>query len=81
MVLDNAAVKIADFGVALLPSASQTVAGTAFGSPKYMSPEQIAGQKADGRSDIFSLGALLYEMLTGHPPLAATTSTRFSIRY
>ena len=70
MVLDNAAVKIADFGVALLPSASQTVAGTAFGSPKYMSPEQIAGQKADGRSDIFSLGALLYEMLTGHPPFS-----------
>ena len=68
MVLDNDIVKIADFGVALLPSGSYTVAGTAFGSPKYMSPEQVAGQKADGRSDIFSLGAVLYEMLSGHPP-------------
>jgi serine/threonine-protein kinase len=68
MVLDNDTVKIADFGVALLPSGSQTMAGTAFGSPKYMSPEQVTGQKADGRSDIFSLGAVLYEMLTGHPP-------------
>jgi hypothetical protein len=68
MVLDNDTVKIADFGVALLPSGSQTMAGTAFGSPKYMSPEQVTGQKADGRSDIFSLGAVLYEMLTGRPP-------------
>jgi serine/threonine-protein kinase len=70
MVLDNDTVKIADFGVALLPSGSHTVAGTAFGSPKYMSPEQVTGQKADGRSDIFSLGAVLYEMLTGRPPFA-----------
>jgi serine/threonine-protein kinase len=68
MVLDNDTVKIADFGIALLPSGSHTIAGTAFGSPKYMSPEQVTGQKADGRSDIFSLGAVLYEMLTGRPP-------------
>jgi len=68
MVLDNDIVKIADFGVALLPSGSHTVAGTAFGSPKYMSPEQVTGLKADGRSDIFSLGAVLYEMLAGRPP-------------
>lgn len=70
MVLDNDTVKIADFGVALLPSGSLTVAGTAFGSPKYMSPEQVTGQKADGRSDIFSLGAVLYEMLAGCPPFS-----------
>jgi len=70
MVLDNDGVKIADFGVALLPNTSQTVDGTAFGSPKYMSPEQVTGQKADGRSDIFALGAVLYEMLTGHPPFS-----------
>jgi serine/threonine-protein kinase len=68
MVLDNGAVKIADFGVALIPSGSLTVSGTAFGSPKYMSPEQVTGQKADGRSDIFSLGVVLYEMLVGRPP-------------
>jgi serine/threonine-protein kinase len=70
MVLDNDTVKIADFGVALLPNGSLTVDGTAFGSPKYMSPEQVTGQKADGRSDIFSLGAVLYEMLAGCPPFS-----------
>lgn len=68
MVLANGSVKISDFGVALIPSGSMTVEGTAFGSPKYMSPEQVTGQKVDGRSDIFSLGAVLYEMLTGRPP-------------
>ncbi|MBS1161646.1 MAG: Protein kinase [Proteobacteria bacterium] len=68
MVLENGSVKIADFGVALMPSGSLTVSGTAFGSPKYMSPEQVMGQKADGRSDIFSLGVVLYEMLAGRPP-------------
>jgi serine/threonine-protein kinase len=75
MVLDNNTVKIADFGVALLPNGSHTVAGTAFGSPKYMSPEQVTGQKADGRSDIFSLGAVLYEMLTGRPPFSGDDLT------
>jgi eukaryotic-like serine/threonine-protein kinase len=68
MVLDNGTVKIADFGVALLPTGSMTHAGTVFGSPKYMSPEQVSGQKVDGRSDIFSLGAVMYEMITGLPP-------------
>ena len=68
MVLDNKIVKIADFGIALLPNNSLTMVGTAVGSPMYMSPEQVLGQKADGRSDIFSLGAVLYEMLTGRPP-------------
>ena len=70
MVLENDAVKIADFGVALLSSGAHTVAGTAFGSPKYMSPEQVTGEVVDGRSDIFSLGAVLYEMLAGRPPFA-----------
>lgn len=68
MVLRNGTVKIMDFGVALLPAGSLTLAGTAFGSPKYMSPEQVVGRPVDGRSDIFSLGAVLYELLTGVPP-------------
>lgn len=68
MVFDNGSVKIADFGVAQMSSGAETVAGVSFGSPKYMSPEQVAGQKADGRSDIFSLGAVFYEMLVGRPP-------------
>jgi hypothetical protein len=70
MVLDNGSVKIADFGVATLPSVSLADDGTAIGSPKYMSPEQVTGQRLDGRSDIFSLGAVLYEMLTGLPPFS-----------
>jgi serine/threonine-protein kinase len=67
-VLANGTAKIADFGVALMPTGSSTLVGTVFGSPKYMSPEQVAGQTVDGRSDIFALGAVLYEMLTGVPP-------------
>lgn len=68
MVLDNKIIKIADFGIALLPNGAVTLDGAAFGSPKYMSPEQVQGRMADGRSDIFSLGAVLYEMLTGRSP-------------
>jgi eukaryotic-like serine/threonine-protein kinase len=68
MVLYNGAVKITDFGIALLPTGSRTMAGTIFGSPKYISPEQVVGNQVDGRSDIFSLGSVLYETLTGAPP-------------
>jgi serine/threonine protein kinase len=68
MVLESGAVKITDFGIALLPGGSRTLAGTIFGSPKYMSPEQIVGRDIDGRADIFSLGAVLYELLTGFAP-------------
>ena len=65
MVLRNGIIKIMDFGIAMTSSGSQTQAGTILGSPKYMSPEQVAGKTVDGRSDIFSLGAVLYELLTG----------------
>ena len=68
MVLDTGVVKITDFGIARLPTGTRTVAGTIFGSPKYISPERIKGLEVDGRSDVFSLGAVLYEMLTGFPP-------------
>ena len=68
MVLDNGVVKITDFGIARLPSGTRTIAGTIFGSPKYISPERLQGLEVDGRSDIFSLGAVLYEMLTDFPP-------------
>ena len=70
MVQDSGRAKITDFGIALLPSGSQTTAGIAVGSPKYMAPEQVLGHKADCRSDIFSLGAVIYEMLTGRPPFS-----------
>jgi predicted Ser/Thr protein kinase len=65
MVLENGGVKITDFGIAVFSTGSRTLAGTVFGSPKYMSPEQVVGREVDGRSDVFSLGAVLYEMLTG----------------
>lgn len=68
MVSAGGRAKLADFGVAHLPSASMTQTGTALGSPKYMAPEQVIGQPVDPRADIFSLGAVLYEMLTGRTP-------------
>ncbi len=68
MVLKNGLVKITDFGIAQMSSATRTISGMVIGSPKYMSPEQVVGQAVDGRSDIFSLGVMLYEMLTGRTP-------------
>ncbi len=68
MILKNGSVKITDFGIALIPAASRTVAGMILGSPKYMSPEQVMGKAVDGRADIFSLGVVLFEMLTGKTP-------------
>ncbi len=61
-------VKVTDFGVACLTDASKTKTGTILGSPSYMSPEQLAGKKVDGRSDLFSLTITLYQMLTGELP-------------
>lgn len=61
-------VKLTDFGIAHLMSNTETRAGMLLGSPRYMSPEQVQGQPVDGRSDIFSLGVVLYEMLAGRPP-------------
>ncbi|MCC6609214.1 MAG: serine/threonine protein kinase [Burkholderiales bacterium] len=63
--------KLTDFGVARLPSAASTLAGTLVGSPRYMSPEQITAQAMDGRSDVFSLGVVLYELLTGEAAFEA----------
>jgi serine/threonine protein kinase len=71
MVLDSGTVKITDFGIALLLRGSGTADRAVFGSPKYISPEQVVGHHVDRRCDIFSLGAVLYEMLTGLPPFDA----------
>ena len=72
--------KLTDFGVARVDSSSMTQTGAALGSPKYMSPEQVLGQPVDPRSDIFSLGVVLYETLTKHTPFERPTdSTVFSL--
>ncbi len=69
MVIRDGHVKITDFGIArMASSAIRTQTGMVLGSPKYMSPEQVLGKEIDTRSDIFSLGVMLYEMLTGQSP-------------
>ncbi len=69
MVIRDGHVKITDFGIARMASAAvRTQSGMVLGSPKYMSPEQVMGRSIDERSDIFSLGVMLYEMLTGQAP-------------
>ncbi|HKV07724.1 MAG TPA: serine/threonine-protein kinase [Thermoanaerobaculia bacterium] len=70
-------VKVADFGIAKMAGQSTelTVAGSVMGSPQYLSPEQIRGEELDGRSDVFSLGVVLYELLSGNRPFAGETIT------
>jgi serine/threonine-protein kinase len=63
--------KITDFGIARITDSSKTKTGMVLGTPSYMSPEQLAGKKVDGRSDLFSLGVMLYQMLSGSLPFKA----------
>jgi HD-like signal output (HDOD) protein/tRNA A-37 threonylcarbamoyl transferase component Bud32 len=64
-------IKVIDFGIAFIGETSGSKDGMILGSPHYMSPEHIAGQSLDGRSDLFSLGVILYELLTGKKPFRA----------
>ncbi len=68
---ETGVLKVTDFGVACVTDTSKTKTGTILGSPSYMSPEQLAGQKVDGRSDLFSLGITLYQLLCGELPFIA----------
>ncbi len=61
-------VKVTDFGIAFLADDSKTKTGLILGSPSYMSPEQVAGKKLDGRSDLYSLGVTVFQLLTGELP-------------
>ncbi len=71
MITKDKLVKVMDFGIAKLASSSKTQTDMVLGTPTYMSPEQIAGKKVDGRSDVFSLGVVLFELLAGQPPFTA----------
>jgi eukaryotic-like serine/threonine-protein kinase len=78
LLLDRAGrVKIADFGIAKMAGQSTelTLVGSVMGSPQYLSPEQIKGENLDGRSDIFSLGVVIYEILSGRRPFEGDTIT------
>jgi len=68
MLLKNKTIKVTDFGIARITASSKTKTGVVLGTPSYMSPEQLSGKHVDGRSDIFSLGVMLYEMLVGVRP-------------
>ncbi len=73
LVTPSGQAKIADFGVARLAGANATMAGAMLGTPSYMAPEQLIDDRVDHRADLFSVGAILYEMLAGKSPFAGRT--------
>ena len=80
LVMHDGRAKIADFGIAKLAGADMTQEGTSLGTPSYMSPEQIRGTAVDARSDIFSLGAVLYWMATGQKPFTGDSVTTLTFQ-
>ncbi|HTS34668.1 MAG TPA: serine/threonine-protein kinase [Candidatus Solibacter sp.] len=75
LITKDGRAKIADFGIAKLNLAHFTLPGKVLGTPAYMAPEQLAGEGADGRADLFSLGVILYLMVTGHSPFQGNSAT------
>ena len=81
MVLRDGSVKVADFGIACLANAGQTLTQEALGSVHYISPEQARGDRIDTRSDIYSAGVVLYEMLTGRLPFEGDSAVSVAIQH
>ena len=80
LLLANLQVKMTDFGIARLENADLTQAGSVIGTPSYMSPEQCRGDAVDARSDLFSTGVVLYEMLTGERPFPGRNVAQIAYR-
>jgi serine/threonine protein kinase len=80
LITEDGRAKIADFGIAKLNLASQTMAGVVLGTPAFMSPEQLNGDAVDGRSDLFSLGVILYTLLTGYRPFQGNSAMTVSFK-
>lgn len=74
LITGDAQVKITDFGIAKIESSTLTQVGSVLGTPSYMSPEQFRGESVDGRSDLFAVGIILYQMLTGVRPFTGAAS-------
>ena len=81
MVLKNGSVKVADFGIARMMSKGNTLTKEALGSVHYISPEQAKGGRVDTRSDIYSLGVVMYEMMTGRPPYDGDSPVSVAIKH
>lgn len=81
MVLRDGSVKVADFGIACLADSAQTLTQEALGSVHYISPEQARGDRPDARSDIYSSGVVLYEMLTGRLPFEGESAVSVAIQH
>ncbi len=81
MVLKNGSVKVADFGIAQVMSKSNTLTKEALGSVHYISPEQAKGGRVDSRSDLYSLGVVMYEMMTGRPPYDGDTPVSVAVQH
>jgi serine/threonine protein kinase len=80
LLTEDGHAKIADFGVAKLNLSNHTLGGRVLGTPAYMSPEQLDGEVVDGRSDVFSLGVILYTVLTGYRPFQGNSAATVSFK-
>ncbi len=78
--LPTGSVKVTDFGIARVTDASRTRTGTVLGTPSFMSPEHLSGLRTDGRSDLYSLGVMLFQLLTGQLPFQADSMAKLMYR-